>query len=319
MSSGQIDASLVDLAPSAYDMIVATLPSSSTPSKPPRVSERSVSEQTSASKASRQHSKSSSLSSKSVSTPLSPRAQGKQVQRAPPPNESFVLLQDSVIHNIPSPSPVVSLAKRGASKANTNASKDSKADENTNRLVEQDQANPSPLSHHLRSTARLFNVLSTRTEIDHPLCAECTQILLTNLQKKLDETKKERDGYIAFEKEVRKERERESQGISKEEAERKIEKLKQEEDNAIGQLKEAEWEREQLDFELRQLELSEKALEAEEAEFVLLLRPSYPSLLTVEQILAHIQRPYFRSRTAGFATGFSSRCVRRRSCNPRET
>ncbi|KAF8904415.1 beclin 1 protein [Gymnopilus junonius] len=260
----QIDASLVDLAPSAYDMIVATLPSSSIPTKPSKISERSISEQTSASKALQQHAKSSFLSNKSVSTPLSPRAQGKQAQRAPPPTESFVLLQDSVIHNIPSPSLV---SKRGTSKSSTSAPKDNRVDENTNRLVEQDQTNPSPLSHHLRSTARLFNLLSTRTEIDHPLCAECTQILLTNLQKKLDETKKERDGYIAFEKEVRKERERESQGISKEEAERKIEKLKQEEDTAIEQLKEAEREREQLDFELRQLELSERALEAEEAEF----------------------------------------------------
>lgn len=91
-------------------------------------------------------------------------------------------------------------------------------------------------------------------------------MLLTNLQRQLDETKKERDGYIAFEKEVRKERERESQGISKEESEKKIEKLKQEEALAIEQLKEAERERAQLDFELRQLELSESALEQEESE-----------------------------------------------------
>lgn len=122
------------------------------------------------------------------------------------------------------------------------------------------------MSHHLLSTARLFNLLSTRTEIDHPLCAECTQILLTNLRKQLDETKKERDGYIAFEKEVRRERERDAQGISKEDAARKIEKLLQEEQLAIEQLREAEREREQLDEELRQLELDEKALEAEESE-----------------------------------------------------
>ena len=141
--------------------------------------------------------------------------------------------------------------------------------------LEQDHANPSPLSHHIRSTARLFNFLSTRTEIDHPLCAECTQILLTNLQRQLDETKKERDGYIAFEKEVRKERERESQGPSKEETEKKIEKLKQEEAFAVEQLEEAEREREQLDFELRQLEINEKALEVEEAECVSLSRGHY--------------------------------------------
>jgi beclin len=138
------------------------------------------------------------------------------------------------------------------------------------KQAESEQPNPSPLSHHLRSTLRLFNLLSTRTDIDHPLCAECTQILLTSLQRQLDETKKERDGYIAFEKEIRKEREREGQSMSKEEAETTIERLKVEERTATEQLKEAERERAQLDEELRALELEEKTLEEEEAEFVFL-------------------------------------------------
>jgi beclin 1 len=153
------------------------------------------------------------------------------------------------------------------SKPQSSAPNEASVDQSLSRTVEQDHANPSPLSHHLRSTARLFNLLSTQTEIDHPLCAECTQILLTNLQRQLDETKKERDGYIAFEKEVRKERERESQGLTKEDAEKKIEKLKLEEAQVIEQIKEAEREREQLDSELRQLEADEKGLELEEAEF----------------------------------------------------
>lgn len=51
-----------------------------------------------------------------------------------------------------------------------------------------------------------------------------------------------------------------------EDAEKTIEKLKLEEKQAIEQLMEAEREREQLEEECRQLELDEKALEAEEAE-----------------------------------------------------
>src|ERR1700722_5004077 len=128
------------------------------------------------------------------------------------------------------------------------------------------QPNPPPLSNHLRSTLRLFNLLSTRTDVDHPLCAECTQILLTSLQRQLDETKKERDGYVAFEREIRKAKEKEGQGMSKVEAEKKIEKLKGEERVAIEQLKEAERERAQLEAELKALGVEEKALEAEEAE-----------------------------------------------------
>jgi beclin 1 len=132
--------------------------------------------------------------------------------------------------------------------------------------LEADTPNPTPISNHLRSTIRLFNLLSTRTDIDHPLCAECTHILLSTLQRQLDETKKERDGYIAFEKEVRKEKERDGQGMSREEAEKKIEKLKVEEKVAIEHLKEAEREREKLDEEMRALEEEERVLEEEEAE-----------------------------------------------------
>ncbi|CAA7261745.1 unnamed protein product [Cyclocybe aegerita] len=191
----------------------------------------------------------------------------KQVQRAPPlPNESFVLLQDSIIRNIPSPTPQSTRARKGVSKSQNNPPNDVSVERSQSHNPEQDHVNPSPLSHHLRSTARLFHLLSTRTDIDHPLCAECAQTLLVNLQRQLDETKKERDGYIAFEKEIRKERDREFQGPSKEEAEKKIEKLKQEEELAIKQLKLAEREREQLDAELRQLEADE-TLELEETEF----------------------------------------------------
>lgn len=200
------------------------------------------------------------------SPPLSSRAQGKQPQRNYlAPNESFVLLQDSVLHNIPSPSatsrPAVSPASNVLSKGPQPSPPPSARSQ-----TEPEQPNPAPISHHLRSTTRLFNSLTTRADIDHPLCAECTQILLSSLQKQLDEIKKERDGYIAFEKELKKERERETQDMSRDEAERRIENSKAEERVAIEQLRLAEREREQLDQELRVLEEEEKVLEEEEDE-----------------------------------------------------
>ncbi|KAF8210188.1 beclin 1 protein [Mycena galopus ATCC 62051] len=243
----ELDSSLADLAPSAYDMIVASLPPA-----PVRQESDSVSQlkATQASRTAWQKSKNSS------SSPT--RASRKQA--VPLPNESFVLLQDSIVRSIPSPVPSP-ISKKGST------SRTSKVVQPPQPPPEPTQPNPSPLSHHLRSTVRLFNLLSARTEIDHPLCAECTQILLASLQRQLDETKRERDGYIAFEKEVRKERERDGQGMSKEEAEKKIEKLKLDERLAIEQLKVAEQERVQLDEELRALEEEEKALEQEEARF----------------------------------------------------
>ncbi len=196
-------------------------------------------------------------------TPLSPRAQGKLPQRFPPlPNESFVFLQDSIIHNIPShvsfPSQVHN-SPSTESGTKTTPRNDLPPDD-------VDHVNPSPLSHHLRSTQQLLNLLSSRTDVDHPLCAECTHILLSTLTRQLDETKKERDGYIAFEKEAKKEREREKEGLTPQEAQRKIARLKEDEQLAIEQLREAEREREQLAEELRSLELEENALGQEEEE-----------------------------------------------------
>lgn len=167
------------------------------------------------------------------------------------------------MRKIPSPAPSPSHPKKpSTSKSRQNAP----PPQPPASLEEVNHPNPSPLSHHLRSTLRLFNLLSSRTELDHPLCAECTQSLLETLTKQLEETKKERDGYIAFEKEVRKEKEREREGPSKAEVDSKIEKLKDEERIAIEQLKAAEKERIQLEDELKALELEEKALEEEEAE-----------------------------------------------------
>ncbi|OBZ70554.1 Beclin-1 [Grifola frondosa] len=213
-------------------------------------------------KAAWQHSAHSSSGSSSHAS----RVQRNPPQRAPMlPNESFVLLQDSVIRNIPSTLPSPSHAKKPSLSKSRNSNAPAAA--SASMQEEATHPNPSPLSHHLRSTLRLFNLLSSRTDLDHPLCSECSHILLQSLTRQLEETKKERDGYIAFEKEVRKEKEREGEGVNKVEAESRIDKLKEEERLAVEQLKSAEREREQLEEELKSLELEEKNLEEEEAEF----------------------------------------------------
>jgi beclin 1 len=205
------------------------------------------------------------------SPPMSPRAQGKQPQRGPMPNESFVLLQDSVVRHLPT-SPTKPTKPSTPSKARSHTS--SHPTEHT-PSTEATQPDPAPLSHHLRAAQRLFTLLGSRTELDHPLCGECTHVLLTTLERTLEETKKERDGYIAFEKEVRKEKEREGRagaGKGKEELEERIEGLKDEESLAVERLKAAEREREELEEEMRKLDMEGKVLEEEEAESVIPLR-----------------------------------------------
>lgn len=247
-------------------MIVASLPSVP-PTRARHMTEADKIAQLPSSSASKAAWQQAQAGNSRASSPLSTRAQGKQPQRNyPAPNESFVLLQESMIHSIPSPTPAVAVPKKITPTNQKITSTRNTHQPLAHQQPEPDHPNPTPISHHLRSTMRLFNMLSTRTDIDHPLCAECTQILLQSLQKQLDETKKERDGYIAFEKEVRKERERESLDLSRQDAEKKIERLKFEEQAAIGQLHLADREREQLDEELKLLEAEEMALEEEETE-----------------------------------------------------
>ncbi|KAH9951544.1 APG6-domain-containing protein [Amylocystis lapponica] len=260
----QLDASLVDLSPSAYDMVAASLPPGpATYGRQASESEKLAQLPSPATvKAAWQQSTQNHPGSPSSS---SPRAQRKSQRASVLPNESFVLLQDSIIRNIPSPLPTPSHSKKQSFSKARNSNLPAAAPAPSQE--EAAHPNSAPLSHHLRSTLRLFNLLSSRTEIDHPLCAECTHILLEELNSRLEETKKQRDGYIAFEKEVKKEKEREGEGISKEEVELKIQKLKEEEHLAVEKLQAAEREREQLDVELKALEREEKALEEEEAEF----------------------------------------------------
>ncbi|KAI8993905.1 APG6-domain-containing protein [Trametes punicea] len=260
-----LDASLIDLSPSAYDIVASSLPPSpsTTHGRQPSGAEKLA--QLPAPASAKAAWRNSVQGSPSSPTPSHMQQRKQQSQRNAPihPNESFVLLQDSFIRNIPSQLPSTSQTKKPSFSKGRSAAAVPPAPP----PAEPPHPNPSPLSHHLRSSLRLFNLLSSRTDLDHPLCAECTHILLGTLTRQLEETKKERDGYIAFEKEVKKEKEREGSGVNKLEAEAKIDRLKEEERLAIEQLKAAERERQQLEEELGSLEREEKALEEEEAEF----------------------------------------------------
>ena len=59
------------------------------------------------------------------------------------------------------------------------------------------------LSSRIESTDSLFEILSAYSDIDHPICSECTELLLSSLQKRLSETTKERDAFISFLKEMK--------------------------------------------------------------------------------------------------------------------
>ncbi|CAE6435349.1 unnamed protein product [Rhizoctonia solani] len=261
----QLDPSLTELTPSAVDMVAASL-GQQTPRNTPVSSSQKL-----ASLAAPSSSK--SAWQKAQATSGSTRS-GSSKHR--PAGESFVLLQDSVVHKIPTdagkpggahkvkqrastPTRVPSISRKAPSTAEKPPST-STATSPTKPTAP--QVAP-PRSHHLAQTLKLYTLLSNRTDLDHPLCTDCTSVLISALTKQLEETKRERDGYIAFERDVR----NNTSGGDIRGMETRIEQLKFEEKSVLDELLDAEREKARLDRELEELEREEKELEEKEAEF----------------------------------------------------
>ena len=119
-------------------------------------------------------------------------------------------------------------------------------------------------SHQLESTNRLFEILSSRSDIDHPICTECTDLLLSQLQDRLTAANKERDAYIAFLKNLNSTIPSQSE-VAK--AHSSLEASKAAEAKAFSELLALEKEKAILDGEVAALEAEALALDDEEQTF----------------------------------------------------
>src|SRR5690606_24700214 len=54
------------------------------------------------------------------------------------------------------------------------------------------------LANRLKTTGKLFDLMSAKSDIDHPMCQECADMLIEGLSKQLRDTSRERDCYIDF-------------------------------------------------------------------------------------------------------------------------
>ena len=120
------------------------------------------------------------------------------------------------------------------------------------------------LSHQIESNTRLFEIISSRSDIDHPICAECTDILLSQLSGRLSWSTKERDAYITFLKTLNNTAPSSSE-ISK--AQASLASSKAAEAKAFSQLLALEKEKAALDDEVATLEAESLALDEEEQTF----------------------------------------------------
>lgn len=120
------------------------------------------------------------------------------------------------------------------------------------------------VSQEMERVTRLFEVLSARSDIDHPICVECTELLVDGLQHRLEAATRERDAYAGFLKQVN------TDAPTEDEVRESVEKLAQarvDEAAAITELSRLEDEKADIDTEIATLEAEALALDAEEEAF----------------------------------------------------
>ncbi|KAL8292204.1 hypothetical protein RQP46_001670 [Phenoliferia psychrophenolica] len=253
---GRVEDSLAALSHSAYDIVGASITDRRAPThQPPDLSRlapslRPLYNTTLAQRAYATPSTSAarSLPPVRVQSPYSAPAHHPHHQLGPA--ESFVVLTESVVR----PARTASAAEdNGVQNGGGGAS------------AGEGGSPPPPLTERLAQLDNLYSILSANSGVDHPLCTECMDGLLGMMSKELDESKKEKERLVAYEREVAKRRE---EGVvGKDALAKEIAKLKRAEAQAVEDLKSLSSERQQLDAEKETLDAEEAALDAEEAAF----------------------------------------------------
>jgi beclin 1 len=121
-----------------------------------------------------------------------------------------------------------------------------------------------PKTYQMERLNKLYEIISARSDIDHPICVECSDMLVEGLQKELENTAKERDAYVAFLKQIQGEEPTEADLKQQQEATRRA---KKEQESALAELLQLEKEKETVDEEIAALEAEAAALDRDEEQF----------------------------------------------------
>ncbi|KAI8911718.1 autophagy protein Apg6-domain-containing protein, partial [Gorgonomyces haynaldii] len=119
------------------------------------------------------------------------------------------------------------------------------------------QENPGNLSQRLNVANRLFDIISEKSTIDHPMCLDCADDLLLKMDRRIGDLKRERETYQTYLEQHQKI----PDGISKEE----IDQLEERKAQTLKILIEMREEQEQINKELEEAEAQLKALDQEES------------------------------------------------------
>lgn len=119
-------------------------------------------------------------------------------------------------------------------------------------------------TYQMERLNKLFEIISARSDIDHPICVECTEMAVEGMQKDLENAARERDAYVAFLKQIQGSEPTEADLKQQQEA---TKRAKREEESAMAELLQLEREKENVDEEIAALEAEARALDRDEDQF----------------------------------------------------
>ncbi|KAF2118377.1 autophagy protein Apg6-domain-containing protein [Lophiotrema nucula] len=116
----------------------------------------------------------------------------------------------------------------------------------------------------METTNRMFEILSARSDIDHPICVECTEMLVDGLTKRLGVATRERDAYVDY---LRRANADVPSSEEIKQAEADLKAAKRNEATALKNLETLEAEKAELDAQVALLEAEAKELDQTESDF----------------------------------------------------
>jgi len=116
-------------------------------------------------------------------------------------------------------------------------------------------------ANRLRTTGKLFDLMSAKSDVDHPLCHECAEMLLESLAKQLRDVSRERDCYIDF---LRTVNSNVASDAEMENLENEIKTIQVDEDASIQSLRDIEEQQRVVQEEIAMLEQEALDLDKEE-------------------------------------------------------
>ena len=128
------------------------------------------------------------------------------------------------------------------------------------------QLNPKTLSTQVNAMTNIFNILSSQTNIDYPICQDCCNLLINRLKSEYDDAIKERDTYAQFLSKLESQNKEVSEDVNPRQYSSNLqenESLKKEEGRLLEQLLHLEMTDNDLENELNRLQQRKVQLENE--------------------------------------------------------